>query len=131
MAGSTGLGPSAREILETSEDELRQPVGGLECSFVERPEILEARGAVPDGPDRGSDAVASRTSHERGDLMRQVAPGVVADHADRQKPDQLFVADGGHRRGFHVDQVGLDTTGGVHPSRPREDDPVDGQQPAL
>ena len=62
-----------RQVIEASGDEFREPVGGLERVLVERPEILEAGGPVPDGLEAAPDAVASLTAQERGDLAGQVA----------------------------------------------------------
>ena len=62
-----------------------QPVGGLQCLCVQPPEILEGRGAMPDGPHRHPDAVAARVGEQPGHLRSELGAGVVADHPHRQR----------------------------------------------
>ena len=105
-------GRSGGKVAQAADDEARQTVGGLDRVLVELPEILEARGPLPDGcagplpRDR-----LPAMGHDRGDLAGQVVMGVVADHADRQETHELLAAERRHGRGFHVDQIGLRAIG--------------------
>ena len=61
---------------------------------------------MPDCPQGDAQAITARMSQQTAHLGRKLGAGVVADHPDRQEPQQALVSQQGHGRGFHVDQVG-------------------------
>src|SRR5271157_2011572 len=76
-----------RKDFEHAPDACRQPIGGLEGSRMQIPEVFQCRGAMPDCPQGDAHAITARMSQQTGHLGGKLGDGVVADHPDRQEPE--------------------------------------------